>query len=311
MTAVRISDDETTIYSASKDCCIIKWDFATGKKVAVYKGKKGDKELGGHTNHIYALALSSDGKYLASGGKDKKILVWETDKNTSKDSFHGHRAAITALTFRLGSHDLYSGSDDRTVKLWNLDDMAFVDTLFGHKAEITAIDSLARERCVTSSLDKTVAIWKIPEEVHLEFLGPKSIQCAIAMITEDLFVSGGQDGNIQLWSSQKRRPLFETPAAHGPLTPESLNWITALAGLRYSDLFASGSGTGEALLWKINDDKTSFSLIRRIPLPGVINSLQFTKSGDYLIAGVGQEHRMGRWVRIPEARNGTHIIKLK
>lgn len=311
MTAARISDDETTIYSASKDCCIIKWDVATGKKLAVYKGKKGSKDVAGHENHVFALALSSDGKYLASGGKDKTILIWDTEKNEVKDGFEGHRDAVTALTFRLGSHDLYSGSDDRTVKLWNLDDMAFIDTLFGHKAEITAIDALARERCVTSSIDKTVAIWKIPEEVNLEFLGPKSILCSTAMITEELFVSGAQDGTIQLWTAQKRRPLFEHAVAHGPMVPHTINWVTALAGLRYSDLFASGSGTGEVLLWKVNEDKTAFSVIRRIPLPGIINSLQFAKSGDYLIAGVGQEHRMGRWVRIPEARNGTHIIKLK
>jgi ribosomal RNA-processing protein 9 len=41
-----------------------------------------------------------------------------------------------------------------------------------------------------------------------------------------------------------------------------------------------------------------------------VNSLSFSRSGQYLIAGVGQEHRLGRWWRLKEARNGVMIIRL-
>jgi ribosomal RNA-processing protein 9 len=44
--------------------------------------------------------------------------------------------------------------------------------------------------------------------------------------------------------------------------------------------------------------------------PGYINSLHFSRSGKYLVAGIGQEHRFGRWARIPEAKNGICIIPL-
>lgn len=33
-------------------------------------------------------------------------------------------------------------------------------------------------------------------------------------------------------------------------------------------------------------------------------------SGKYLLAGVGQEHRLGRWNRMPSAKNGIALIKL-
>lgn len=314
VTVSRISDDETTIYSAGKDCCIVKWDLESGKKLAVYKGYRGKKndqaKFPGHSDHVLALSLTSDGKFLASGGKDKMVLVWETEKDEVRDGFKGHKDAVTALAFRLGSHDLYSGSNDRTLKLWNVDEMSYVDTLFGHKAEITAIDSLARERPVTSSLDKTAAVWKVLDEVHLEYIGPKTHLFAIALLNEDIFVTGGQDGSIHLWSTQKRKPLFEYKLAHGAAPRDSFNWITSLGALRYSDLFASGSATGEIRLWKLSDSKDSFSLVTTIPHEGVINSLQFSKSGKYLVAGVGQEPRMGRWIHIQPARNGTAIIQL-
>lgn len=322
VTAIRVSDDETTVYSASKDCCIVKWDLETGKKLSVYKGRRNahndvsqDESLAekypGHGQHIFALALTSDGKYLASGGKDRTILIWDTVKDKVRDGFKGHKDSVTALSFRLGSHDLYSGSDDRTLKMWNVDEMSYLDTVFGHKAEITAMDCLARERPVTSSLDKTAAVWKVADEVHLEYLGPKTQLFSIALLTEDIFVTGGQDGTIHLWNTQKRKPLFDFKLAHGPTPLDSVNWITSLAALRYSDLFASGSGTGEIKLWKLSASKDSFSLINTIPMVGIVNSLQFTKSGKYLLAGIGQEPKMGRWVRIPAARNGTAIIRLQ
>ena len=314
MTVARMSDDENTVYSAGKDCCIVKWDLGSGKKQAVFKGYRSPKndtsKYPGHNHQVLALAVSSDGKYLASGGHDKTILIWDTEKEEIRDGFKGHKDSVTALSFRLGSHDLYSGSDDRTLKVWNVDEMSYVDTLFGHKAEITAMDCLSRERPVTSSLDKTAAVWKIIDEVHLEFIGPKTPLFAIALLNEDIYVTGGQDGSIHLWSTQKRKPLFEYKVAHGPAPHESFNWITSLAAVRYSDLFASGSATGEIRLWKLSESKDSFSLLTTIPLTGVINSLQFSKSGKYLIAGVAQEPRMGRWIRIPEARNGTAIITL-
>ena len=38
-------------------------DVETGQKVATIKGGRNIPELGGHTDEILALALSSDGKY--------------------------------------------------------------------------------------------------------------------------------------------------------------------------------------------------------------------------------------------------------
>jgi ribosomal RNA-processing protein 9 len=38
--------------------------------------------------------------------------------------------------------------------------------------------------------------------------------------------------------------------------------------------------------------------------------MEFTNNGQYLIAGIGQEHRLGRWWRIKESKNCVLIIPL-
>jgi ribosomal RNA-processing protein 9 len=47
-----------------------------------------------------------------------------------------------------------------------------------------------------------------------------------------------------------------------------------------------------------------------IPVEGFVNSLQFSSDGNFLIAGIGQEHRLGRWWRIKEAKNVIMVFPL-
>ncbi len=43
---------------------------------------------------------------------------------------------------------------------------------------------------------------------------------------------------------------------------------------------------------------------------GVVNGLALGQSGRVMVAGVGQEHRMGRWTRHSDARNGLLVVRL-
>jgi len=43
---------------------------------------------------------------------------------------------------------------------------------------------------------------------------------------------------------------------------------------------------------------------------GYVNALAFANSGRFLVAGVGQEHRLGRWRRNPESKNGLAFFPL-
>jgi WD40 repeat protein len=74
--------------------------------------------------------------------------------------------------------------------------MTYIDTLYGHESNITCIDVLTRELAVTGSQDKDLRVWKIIDQQCLVFKGPKSSVDCVAMINEDHFVSGGQDGYV-------------------------------------------------------------------------------------------------------------------
>uniref|UniRef100_A0A8B9ZFL5 U3 small nucleolar RNA-interacting protein 2 n=1 Tax=Anas platyrhynchos TaxID=8839 RepID=A0A8B9ZFL5_ANAPL len=304
ITCLVISPDDKFIFSAAKDGSIIKWEVESGKRLYVMPGgKKGTGQHMGHTAQVLCMA------YLVTGDRNKLILVWEAATCKRLHTFTGHRDAVSGLSFQKGTHQLYSASHDRSVKVWNVAENAYVETLFGHQDVITGLDSLSRECCVTSGgRDGTVRVWKIPEESQLIFYGHQgSIDC-IQLINEEHMVSGADDGSVALWGLTKKKPLALVRQSHGTQGENDLQQPYWVSG-RWL-LFATVT-FGSVKLWKCGEGFRKLEPLCDIPLVGFINSLKFSATGDFLVAGVGQEHRLGRWWRAKEAKNSICIIPLK
>jgi ribosomal RNA-processing protein 9 len=223
-TCVALQEDEAKFYTGSKDCSVLQWDVETGTKTT-FMGRDGkpygEKREGNggsrpksRNAEVLAVAVSSDGRYLASGGRDKLVRVWDTRSQRLVESFSGHRDLVSCLVFRLNSHMLFSGSFDRSIKHWNLDEMGYIETLYGHTSEVTGIDMRTAERAVTCGRDRSLRLWKIPEESQLVYNGKGVMDC-VAMVTGEDSVSGSDDGMISMWHVSKKKAVFEVPKAHG------------------------------------------------------------------------------------------------
>ncbi|CAA7269883.1 unnamed protein product [Cyclocybe aegerita] len=188
VTSAVASESGKYLFTSGKEGHIIKWDLATGKKVAAfYKARPADRkgkgkappdpEIKGHTDEVLSLAISGDEKLLASSGRDKRVCVWDTEKGEWIKAFSGHlghKDAISVVAFRKGTNQLYSASFDRTLKVYDLSPsvMGYVETLFGHQDFVFGLDALRGETCISAGgRDKTVRYWKIVDETQLVFRG--------------------------------------------------------------------------------------------------------------------------------------------
>ncbi|KAE8884018.1 U3 small nucleolar RNA-interacting protein 2 [Phytophthora fragariae] len=306
VTSLCLLEDGQTAFSAAKDGSLLRWDLAQQKKTKLTLPKDdvaAEKAKTDKDRCVLALAASSDGKFLASGGRDKLVRVWDVEKGQLQESFAGHRDAVSALAFRLRSHSLFSGSLDRSIKHWNLTEMGYVETLFGHQSEVNALDSLYKERVVSCGRDRSVRVWKIPEETQLVFYGNSGSMDCVKMVTDEYYVTGGDDGSLSLWFNGRKKPVCVIQNAHGG------KWISSVAVMPRTDLIASGSSDGQIRLWQADLQARTLTAVASIPLEGFVNALCFDHKARFLLAGVGQEHRLGRWEKL-KVKNGIAIIAL-
>ena len=160
---------------------------------------------------------------------------------------------------------------------------------------------------MSGSNDRTVRLYKVAQESHLIFRGHKSPIDAVQILTDDSFITGGQDGCISLWREMSKRPTVTAALAHGydGLSPR---WITGLAALKMSDLAISGSYDGYIKLWQVNSTNSTLAEVASIPLNGFVNSIAITEK--FFAVGTGSEHRLGRWWRLKGEKNKVQIYKI-
>jgi WD40 repeat protein len=90
---------------------VILWDTNTGTL---------QKRLTGHADIVQRVAISPDGKTVASGSLDGALILWDMQTGQIKQTLTGHTLIMTSLAFSPDSQILASGNFDRTVKLWNV-----------------------------------------------------------------------------------------------------------------------------------------------------------------------------------------------
>jgi WD40 repeat protein len=73
----------------------------------------------GHSNWVFAVAWSPDGKYIASGSRDNTVQVWHANNGTNVSTYHGHNNDVTSLAWSPDGKYIVSGSADKTVQVWN------------------------------------------------------------------------------------------------------------------------------------------------------------------------------------------------
>ena len=61
------------------------WDASNGSHLVTYKG---------HTNIVYRVAWSPDGKRIASGSWDNTVQVWDASNGSPLVIYTGHTNAV-------------------------------------------------------------------------------------------------------------------------------------------------------------------------------------------------------------------------
>ncbi|KAG6876504.1 hypothetical protein C0993_002673, partial [Termitomyces sp. T159_Od127] len=276
--------------------------------------------LFGHQDHVLSVDALRGETCVSVGGRDKTVRYWKIVEETQLVFRGGGRSRVReVLDGGLRGDDEGDDPDDElegtranaTTKKFiegSIECVAMIDeTTFvsgGDSGSLCLWSTLKKKPIFTEPLAHGF------NEAHSETEGlirtPRWVTSVASLRYSDVIASG--------------KPLCRLPSYQESNT-------------------RLGSWEGDIRIWKLDAKLKSFALVGTVPAPGVVNSLQLLspppefferstwinssatesnpedasahrhKSGVHpflLVAGVGQEHRFGRWLNVKEGVvNGT------
>jgi len=134
VTALTFLPDKTTLVLA---------DGAVAQQGLLHRWKLGEPKpaqtIEAHADNILSLALSRDGKQLATGGADTLAKVWDTTTFKEIAKIEGHVGHVVALGFSTDGKWLATGSADKDLKVWDIASKEMLMLLGDKSTPVTAL----------------------------------------------------------------------------------------------------------------------------------------------------------------------------
>ncbi|KAG6874764.1 hypothetical protein C0992_006648, partial [Termitomyces sp. T32_za158] len=135
------------------------WDIAAKRIRTVFSG---------HTQEVYSLDFSLDGRFIISGSGDKTARIWDMHDKSSKvltindtDSVNKD-AGVTSVAISPNGQLVAAGSLDEIIRIWDVATGVLIERLQGHKDSVYSVAFTPDGRgLVSGSLDKTLKYWDV------------------------------------------------------------------------------------------------------------------------------------------------------
>jgi cell division cycle 20-like protein 1 (cofactor of APC complex) len=165
-----------------------------------------DRKLTNHRQEVCGLKWSPNKQYLASGGNDNQLLVWNLNRPEPVHTYTEHNAAVKALAWSPHHHGVLvsgGGTADRCLRFWNtLTNQLIhcVDT--GSQVCNVAWSKHSSELVSTHGYSYNhIVLWKYPQMravAHLQGHSHRVLYLAMSPCGESI-VTGAGDETLRFW----------------------------------------------------------------------------------------------------------------
>lgn len=207
------------------------------------------RPLYGHRGDVYDVAVSPDGRWIASGGGDvgTALRIWDARTGQLADSPVNERQWITSVAFSPDSGMLATGSKGKSVRMWDIINQREVFEFKGHEDETTAVAfSPDGKMLASASADHTVRLWDVAGRAeHATLTGHTDrVTCLAYFPDGKQLVTGSADKTLRIWDTKTGENLHTFSDLHA----------AAIAGIALSpdgQHLASASDDKTIKIWSI------------------------------------------------------------
>jgi WD40 repeat protein len=228
----------------------------------------------GHSDSVYAVALSPNGKYLASGSWNGTVILWDIQSGRVIRTFSQFPNRIQTLTFSNDSKLLFSGST--IIKIWDISNGQEIKTIGNDLKLITHVGiSPDQKYALLAEQGGTINLVDISSGKTLQiFPGDNSDILSFGFSADGEYVATGNSKRINIWDI-KQTKLVHIYIGH---TKD----ITCIAFSPDGKYILSGGSDKTVILWDILSGKilrkwTNFS--------GELRCISFSPDGKSFLTG--------------------------
>jgi serine/threonine protein kinase len=166
-------------------------------------------EIREHSESVLSVAVSPDGKWIASGSADKTVKVVERRTGRVKCTLTGHSNTVSSVAWNNDGTKLATGSRDETVMIWSLDSAGTFEcqsTLTGQSYSVTSVAwNNDGSKLASGSSDNTVRIWSVSSAGTFECQSTltghsRPVTCVAWNNDGSKLASGSYDKSVKVWS---------------------------------------------------------------------------------------------------------------
>ena len=165
--------------------------------------------LNGHSDFVYSVAISPNGKTIVSGSKDRNIKVWDLQTGQMQRTLEGHSSLVKSVAISPDGQTIVSGSLDSTIKMWDLHTGQMQRSLKGHSWQVHSVAiSPNGQTIVSGGLDiggsKDIKVWDLHTGQLIRTLkGHLSLVTSVAISPDgQTIVSDSRDKILKVWNLQ-------------------------------------------------------------------------------------------------------------
>lgn len=236
--------------------------------------------LDGHSDSVYAIAYSPDGKLLASAGGDSSIFLWDTATHARVGpTLMEHAGSVFTLAFSPDSKWLASAGSDGQILIWDVTTGERKEPrLSGHTATVESVAfSPDGTMLASASEDATIRLWDVETGKQIGdnlFASSGGLYYSLAFSPDGSALAAGmQDGTVQLWSVSERTLARS-------FTGEHYQAVYSVAFSPDGKSLATAGYDQKIVVWNVRDGSKRFEPIYD---SAGVTSVQFSPDGKQLL----------------------------
>ena len=211
--------------------------------------------LTGHTDWVAAVAVSTDGTWLATACEDGTARIWDAATGQLRATLTGHTDHVRAVAIAPDGTWLATASDDRTARIWDAATGQLRATLTGHSGWVAAV-AIAPDGTwlATASNDRSARIWDAATgQQRGELTGHTSWVAAVAVSADGTWLAtASDDATVRIWDAATGQ-LRATLAGHTDyvtavaIAPDG-TWLTTASWDQTTRIWDAATGQQRAIL---------------------------------------------------------------